>query len=1150
MKKIIFAITAATAACIASAQGLPKTVQGIDYPATLKATVPESKLRTSAYPEDPDDLGIPEGDFTFDMIESWAGEGENRAALVVQFNDTREKNALVFGYRWDGQATGADMIRAVVAANPRLYGLIQYTNVPSPTDPDGGYTINGFGWDLDDDGDIGLKDEKDGKIYTAEDGLFIHPHGYVPGQGGNPDYDYDDWKATDPDDLWGAGWYISYWSYWVKEGDSKNFAYSGLGASGRVLSNNSWDGWNFSLNMIPQDWKTFAAAPATIPDGAKTLFKNNGIYYTLKSYSSKTVSVCAPSEIEGETLGEYKGDIVIPASFTDDGLEYKVTSVGNAAFASSGITTVTLPASVTEIGDDAFTCTPLAKVIFAPDASPDQIKKIGERAFYSTAVTEALFSKKISVLPAAAFCDTHIEHVEIPAHITEIGEMCFALNSLLESVTVPASVKTIGASAFASSGEITKVRVETTVPPVITDDCFDESVYNTAVLTVPLGYPDTYAAAEGWKNFRNTAEYAMEVHEGDLFDMNGKSYRVTAVGESNEAVLTYKRVEGRPDRNSVSAANKAGYTGTVTVEPAVNYQNITFKITAMNDSTFFGAEALTQVSLPEGFTAVPDHSFEGCKALSKVNLPGTLESIGKYAFANSSALTEITLPDGLKSLGERAFYYCSALRSVNIPESLTTLPNYLFCYAGALESLEIPNSVNTLGTYLCDNCTSLKSVKLPEGITGLPNYMFNNCKALSRIEIPASVTSLGNAAFKGCASLKEIEIPQSVAELGTDVFNSCAAITEIKLPAAVKTLKGSLFYGCKSLVKITMSPEAVFSGTQIFRNCSSLEFISYYGDETSAESGVFKVSESTVSLPSYTFTDCKLMKRVVLPAGLKTLSSNALAQTPLTEIELPDGLTAIQSYAFASTKIGELVIPASVSSLSQGYICQKNDDVTFYICNPKPVSLGGQTFSKSGYNGPFFPVVVPTGTAGTYKNTANWNKSDISEPEITAINITLNKVDYISGSYMASGKVNIGYNLTALPAKFEAANTAGVLSALELTFEIDGNSRTAAAGTIKPEADGRFTIELENLKSSSAYTMSFTATFGDDSYIVAPVEFTTPVSSGIAGIAIDEDTPADFYSISGTLMASGINTAQARLTLPAGVYIARADGKTGKILIR
>lgn len=80
-------------------------------------------------------MAVPAAEFTLDMIQSWAGEGSNRAALVIQWNDEREKNALVFGYRWDGVATGADMIKAVIEANPRLYGLIQYTNVSSPADP-------------------------------------------------------------------------------------------------------------------------------------------------------------------------------------------------------------------------------------------------------------------------------------------------------------------------------------------------------------------------------------------------------------------------------------------------------------------------------------------------------------------------------------------------------------------------------------------------------------------------------------------------------------------------------------------------------------------------------------------------------------------------------------------------------------------------------------------------------------------------------------------------------------------------------------------------------------------------------------------------------------------------------------------------------
>ena len=104
-----------------AANTAPRTVQGIPY-------VPRDNSGIELMSDDWGDFPVPDGDFTFDMITNWTGEGENEAALVIQWNDDREKNALVFGYRWDGMATGADMIRAVVANNPRLYGLI---NIPT-----------------------------------------------------------------------------------------------------------------------------------------------------------------------------------------------------------------------------------------------------------------------------------------------------------------------------------------------------------------------------------------------------------------------------------------------------------------------------------------------------------------------------------------------------------------------------------------------------------------------------------------------------------------------------------------------------------------------------------------------------------------------------------------------------------------------------------------------------------------------------------------------------------------------------------------------------------------------------------------------------------------------------------------------------------
>ena len=109
VKKFVTGLLTALIVTSASATvNVPRKVQGVAY---------TPNISTKYDYVDPGDMPG-DGEFTFDMIESWTGEGANRAALVIQWNNETETTALVFGYRWDGQATGADMMRAVPRPTP------------------------------------------------------------------------------------------------------------------------------------------------------------------------------------------------------------------------------------------------------------------------------------------------------------------------------------------------------------------------------------------------------------------------------------------------------------------------------------------------------------------------------------------------------------------------------------------------------------------------------------------------------------------------------------------------------------------------------------------------------------------------------------------------------------------------------------------------------------------------------------------------------------------------------------------------------------------------------------------------------------------------------------------------------------------------
>ena len=57
---------------------------------------------------------------SFSDIQYWAGTGANQSGLVIDFHDGTAQQSFVWGFRWDGSATGYDMITAIDVASVEL----------------------------------------------------------------------------------------------------------------------------------------------------------------------------------------------------------------------------------------------------------------------------------------------------------------------------------------------------------------------------------------------------------------------------------------------------------------------------------------------------------------------------------------------------------------------------------------------------------------------------------------------------------------------------------------------------------------------------------------------------------------------------------------------------------------------------------------------------------------------------------------------------------------------------------------------------------------------------------------------------------------------------------------------------------------------
>ena len=194
--------------------------------------------------------------------------------------------------------------------------------------------------------------------------------------------------------------------------------------------------------------------------------------------------------------------IEIPAS---------VTTIGNAAFAGSGISTFTVAKGGSSFKTDTdskglLTSDGKTLVLFAPKATgsytiPDGVETIGPYSFESSALTSIVIPSSVKTIGESAFFRSALTSIEIGEAVETIGEGAFTL-SALTSIVIPESVETIGKAAFSQSSVLTTVTFEGTTAPTIGTGIFGNCP-NLASILVPAsatGYTGD-DVSDNWKEW-------------------------------------------------------------------------------------------------------------------------------------------------------------------------------------------------------------------------------------------------------------------------------------------------------------------------------------------------------------------------------------------------------------------------------------------------------------------------------------------------------------------------------------------------------------------------------------------------------------------------------------------------------------------------
>lgn len=597
-----------------------------------------------------------------------------------------------------------------------------------------------------------------------------------------------------------------------------------------------------------EPWKNFTTILAYDPSGSlndKT-FVVAGVAYQRLGDDNFNVGITRVDTIT------YTGEFLARPTVNYAGQDFNVVAVQADAFKGcTGLTQVELPATIANIGNDAFSgCSDMKYLLSRATVPPT----LGTGVFTGINFTNCkLFAARDGITAytqAAQWKDFTNKGIIIDE--ATVDGLSYKCNNVIES-----TLDFTGAKGFKGALVIPdKVMIEGY--PFYVTVIAGNSFYNTKITALTL--PKTLKKIAG-SAFFNLGEY------GNPIERIVVPEGVTSIG-NNAFYGSHVNYVELPKQSLTELASSAFY--------ACDIKGIEIlgSVGIVRGSTFYGSD-MGWVVLGEGITEIEESAFFNTR-IGSLKLPNSMRTIGKSAFSACSYLSSLTINEGLATVAEDAFANCASLYKIfnfatKMPQGLeaalsdsgdrignarTTYSvsditkngsvawgtvavrsdlNTMFDYKGvrylptaqgattvmavdasygmndtevALAEKFTDNgkqyTVSRVNNYLLCGQTIMTKADVTYPLTSIPDGFVYNAINLKQINIPATVKSIGSYSFANTDSLAEVELPEGLNSIGVAGFYY-SGITKLTVPSTVALMDNASFAGCRRLKELTFA---------------------------------------------------------------------------------------------------------------------------------------------------------------------------------------------------------------------------------------------------------------------------------------------------------------------------------------------------------
>ena len=637
-------------------------------------------------------------------------------------------------------------------------------------------------------------------------------------------------------------------------------------------------------------------------------------------------------------------------SLTSVTLPETVTRIGNLAFTGAGITTLQIPANVTEMGTEVFNgCTKLTNIVI-----PEGITELKTSSFYGCSA---------------------LTSVELPSTLQTIANQCFRGCSMLESITLPGNLKSIGAGAFASCSKLLTVYSQAITPATLGGD--PSSSYNysrdpfsdtklQATLYVNETAVQAYKDATRWQEFSTIIGSDKTPCQQPSFEL--ADYRLTIKSLTDGAKIYYTNDGSDPDANAIP------YTA-----PIAFVKNDTIRAVAMKDG--MAQSPIGQFIKNDFKVAVPTATMSDdfvvtitCEEPDADGMPEThiyykdswRDGYWSYEtwkpYEGPVQLTEprymvfYATRDGWNSSNQSSTYNYYSNYRLEKPSISWSSDNHQFTITNSNADAKIyytidgttPSAEN--GTEYTEPVSLIRNLQVKAvavqdkyfnstvdsiKVTGLDFQFMNNglyyravdYTTANEVELlkPSGVTYSGDinvpetvtydneeytvvgikeSTFNASTGLTSIKLPSTLRTIGNLAFYGCTNLEEIEIPGGVQAIPEGMMDGCTGVTKVTLNEGLKTIGPHAFYNNKALVDIT--------------LPSTLTSIGTHAFYQCQSIKTMIIPDAVQTIGEQAFRFCyAIEQLKLPAGLTEIAMMAFAETAIMSVDIPATVRSIGQ-----------------------------------------------------------------------------------------------------------------------------------------------------------------------------------------------------------------------------------------